>query len=606
VPTVLPHLRTTMVQAFARTILDESQRGSSEPGPRLELVDSASPPSASTLPSTGDLVGDHYRLVRLLGQGMFGKVYVAQREDVPEHQAALKILPRSLYAGRNVERELVMLATVGHPNVVQLKDHGTTRDYVWLTMPVYQGETLAERLLRGPLDLREAHDIFRPIAHGLEALHAAGLRHQDVKPENIYLAVFAGRVHPILLDLGVAAEKDATFVAGTALFGAPEQVAVLSGGYPGVIPLSEKMDTYGVATTLLMSLVGPELFPGEQATDRAELAEAHRVRATSPLAPDALPDLQGPARDAIQKTLAGWLALEPHARPSMHELGVELDVLLEPEREAARAEQRRRSRQKTTILRFKATLGAMILIGCGVGGVMYSERETLRVASELEKAKKQGSESFDKLETCAASHRMAKMDAASCVAARDKDRTLYKQSLDEVAKMGTTSEAERARQLQGYATRVKVCEDLAATEKRACSDEQARREIESAQQKGALVALAVERDEGQAAAARATLKLAEAEKKLELLAAEKAALLEERDALKSEAAKATPAAAAATSPAAAPAAAPVTSSSPAAPAGTAVAAALPPAALPPAALPPPAPPPAALPPAALPPAPPKP
>src|SRR6185503_19486691 len=93
-----------------------------------------------------DLVGEHYRLVRLLGQGMFGKVYVAQRVDVPEHQVALKLLPRSLYASRNVERELVMLATVGHPHVVSLKDHGTTDDYVWLTMPVYEGETLAERL----------------------------------------------------------------------------------------------------------------------------------------------------------------------------------------------------------------------------------------------------------------------------------------------------------------------------------------------------------------------------------------------------------------------------------------------------------------------------
>ncbi len=143
--------------------------------------------------------------MRKLGEGMFGKVYVAQRLDVPEHRVALKILPRSLYAGRNVDRELVMLATVGHPHVVQLKDHGTTPEYVWLTMPVYQGETLAERIeKKGPLSLREAYEIFLPIARGIEALHAAGLRHQDVKPENIYLAVFGQRIHPVLLDLGVA------------------------------------------------------------------------------------------------------------------------------------------------------------------------------------------------------------------------------------------------------------------------------------------------------------------------------------------------------------------------------------------------------------------
>ncbi|MFT3768687.1 MAG: protein kinase [Minicystis sp.] len=264
-------LRTTVVQAFARTILDDSRR-TAVAGRGTSGYPSATPeppPSSSLLPGVGDVVGIQYQLQSLLGEGMFGKVYVAQRLDVPEHRVALKLLPRSLYAGRNVERELVMLATVGHPNVVQLKDHGTTPDYVWLTMPVYQGQTLAERLEKGTLTCSQAHDIFLPIARGLEALHAAGLRHQDVKPENIFLAVFGGRVHPILLDLGVAAEKDASFVAGTALYGAPEQVAALA-GLPSTAPYSEKMDTYGLASTLLYALVGPRHFPGEEADDSIE------------------------------------------------------------------------------------------------------------------------------------------------------------------------------------------------------------------------------------------------------------------------------------------------------------------------------------------------
>ncbi len=190
------------------------------------------PPPAALLPEEGDVVGEHYSLVRKLGEGTFGRVYVAQRIDVPEHQVALKILPRSLYVGRNVDRELVMLATVGHPHVVQLKDHGTTDEYVWLTMPVYEGQTLQERLeQKGTLSLREAYDIFRAMAYGLEALHDAGLRHQDIKPENIYLAVFGPRIHPVLLDLGVAAEKDASFIAGTALYASPEQIFALDASH---------------------------------------------------------------------------------------------------------------------------------------------------------------------------------------------------------------------------------------------------------------------------------------------------------------------------------------------------------------------------------------
>jgi eukaryotic-like serine/threonine-protein kinase len=490
-------LRTTVVQAFAHTVVDGPRSDLPKGSRRLELVDSI-PPPGSLLPELEDVVGQHYRLVRVLGQGMFGKVYVAQRIDVPEHQVALKLMPRSVYQGRNVERELVMLATVGHPHVVQLKDHGTTPDYVWLTMPVYQGETLAERLVRGPLSLRDAHDIFLPIARGLSALHAAGLRHQDVKPENIYLATFNGRVHPILLDLGVAAEREATFVAGTALYAAPEQVAILCGGVPGIVPVSEKMDTYGLATTLLVALVGPAFFPGERARDRDDLAKAHAQRAQRPIEEDALLDLQGRPRALLQEAFAKWMALEEADRPSMSEVAEQLDVLLESEREEAELVVLSRAREKASFQRLQIVLGAMLLIGLGGAGIVYSKRETLRVASELESARKKGSESFDKLETCVASHEMARAETAACLAARHKDQADFKQTLDDVMRTGTTSEAERAKQLQGYAARIRGCEDAAAAAQQKCSDDEARLRDEGEKQKASAAAVASERDEGRA------------------------------------------------------------------------------------------------------------
>jgi len=149
------------------------------------------------LPLEGDVVGGHYRLVTQLGEGTFGRVYIAERTDVREHRVALKVTSREVYGRRNVVRELTMLAAASHPHIVQLKDHGLTEDYVWLTMPLYEGETLEERLSRSPLSLREAYEIFLPIARGVEALHERGLRHQDIKPENIFLAQFSGRLHPV-------------------------------------------------------------------------------------------------------------------------------------------------------------------------------------------------------------------------------------------------------------------------------------------------------------------------------------------------------------------------------------------------------------------------
>lgn len=459
-------LHSTLIQAFATTLIDSPRRERMMTGP-----DSG---DQEKLPTLGDLVGSSYRLTRLLGQGAFGKVYAAQRIDVPEHQVALKILPRSLYEGRNVERELVMLATVGHPNVVQLKDHGTGPSFVWLTMPVYQGETLAERLRRGALSLREAYDIFLPIARGLEALHAAGLRHQDIKPENIFLALFGGRLHPVLLDLGVAAEREATFVAGTIAYGAPEQIAAFTGRKDGA-PLSEKMDTYALGATILMSLVGPDGFPGMDAAKIGDIAAAHDVRAEAPLAEGALPDLAGAPRKLLIAALRKWLAKDPSARPTMSQLADDLDVLLEKEREEARHEEARRAGQKALMIRLRAAVVA--IAGVAVAGAWYgySKRETLRLASELSAARAEGAASFDKLDTCVASHAIERASVATCREQREKDSAQCRAT---ISAMATSDSSENTKAIQDlerlYAGRLRACEDASGAAQKACSDERSK------------------------------------------------------------------------------------------------------------------------------------
>lgn len=520
-------LRTTVTRALAATVVDaRSSDGDDAPEP------------LAPLPGVGDVVGEHYRLVRLLGEGMFGKVYVAQRLDVPEHQVALKLLPRSLYAGRNVERELVMLATVGHPHVVQMKDHGTTDDYVWLTMPVYEGETLAERLEGGTLGMREAHDIFVPIARALEALHGAGLRHQDIKPENIYLARFGGRLHPILLDLGVAAERDAAFVAGTALYAAPEQLLAFT-GVPGAIPLTEKMDTYCLGTTLLVSLVGPSFYPGERAATRDEIAEAHEERARAPLRPGALPALTGAPRETLERTLRALLALDPADRPTMRDAAEQLDVLLEPERDAERAEARQKERQKLLVQRLRMAVGALVLLGVGVGGVAYMKRETLRMAGELERARIAGARSFDKLDTCTASYGVARNELASCRGALDHERAAYRRSLDDLAKNGDQSQAAHAREVQSlqatWAARLHTCEDATAESDKTAAANAARADACEADRD----AIAAERDAEKAGVEEKTAAIEELTSARDACLADQKACAAARDACEAKAAAVT-------------------------------------------------------------------
>ena len=468
--------RTTTTEALAATIVDSSGTGGSPEPFRTDL-----------LPDVGDLVGGHYRLVRLLGKGMFGKVYVAERIDVPAHQVALKMVPREVYSGRNVERELVMLAAASHPNIVQLKDHGMTGGYVWLTMPVYEGVTLAERLRRGALELEEAYEVFLPIARALDALHKAGLRHQDIKPENIFLATFAGRLHPILLDLGVAAELDATFVAGTVLYASPEQVSALSKSADS-LPLSGKMDTYCLAATLLFSIVGPENFPGEGAESRLEIVKAQEARAIRPLAFSALPGVTGPARELLGLAFGRWMNRDPALRPPVDVMADELDVLLEPQRAEERLVARRAVRQKVV----RRVALATVVVLAGVGALFaYSKRETLRLASELNRARAEGAASFDKLDTCIASHGLAQREAQTCREAKTKEEAEFKAALENIAKAGGASEATMSRQMQTleatFMARLRACEDDAnaairqrAEERERISTEWRRRETELA------------------------------------------------------------------------------------------------------------------------------
>ncbi|MFO0547510.1 MAG: protein kinase [Polyangiaceae bacterium] len=473
-------LRATRTRPFATTIA----AGSTEDSEPRRL-------SFAPMPSLGSVVGGHYRLVRELGEGNFGKVWVAERLDVPEHRVAMKILPRSHYAGRNVERELVMLATVGHPNVVQLKDHGVTDDFVWLTMPVYEGETLDERLSRGTLGLAEAYDIFLPIARALEALHHTGLRHQDIKPDNIFLARFGGRLHPVLLDLGVAAERDATFVAGTALFAAPEQLAAIL-DTEREHPLSEKMDTYCLGATILLCLVGDRFFPGAKALTRRQVVESHTVRATTPIVDDALLDLSPTVREALIKNLARWMAVDPTERPSMRQLAEDLEVLLLPQREAEEEAERAKERQRRSLSIARGVALLVLALVAGLGGLALWKRQTLRLASELEAARAAGEENFDKLDTCIASHAIAKREARICGEDLEKERADHERTLSAMAKDDGSGCAEVVNQLKdlrasSQADRKKHEDELALSQ-RTCNTDKEKLETERTTEREKLTA----------------------------------------------------------------------------------------------------------------------
>jgi len=142
---------------------------------------------------------------------------------------------------------------------------GASEPYLWYTMPLYKGSDLARLLkAKGCLSLARAHAVFTRIAGGVCEMHALGLRHQDIKPTTstwppwpAWLSII--RCCSIWAALR-AVRRRAPLVA-TFPFAAPEQTAALIGGWLGDFhpPLTEKVDVYALATSLLFSLIGSQL-----------------------------------------------------------------------------------------------------------------------------------------------------------------------------------------------------------------------------------------------------------------------------------------------------------------------------------------------------------
>jgi predicted nucleic acid-binding Zn-ribbon protein len=301
----------------------------------------------------GTLIGGRYELVERVGVGAFGDVYRAEDVEVPGHQVALKLLRQpslSESARRAALRELKLNAAVFHPSLVQFKDHGWFEQRLWFVMPWYEGETLEARMRRGPLSRAEARRIFEPLARALAALHEAGIRHQDIKPENVLLTRLpgygvdaeGGGVLPVLIDLGVAAEEQETLLGGTPLYFAPEVAErFVAEGHVGP-DVDGRADVFALALSLRNALE-----PGTQPDVPAGAIQAFVERRAKERPP--LPE----ARELryLRTTFERWLSVDPDDRPTAEQLAEELAVLTAPEERRAR---------RNKVLRWLLPLLAMV------------------------------------------------------------------------------------------------------------------------------------------------------------------------------------------------------------------------------------------------------
>lgn len=269
-----------------------------------------------------------YRLKRLLGRGGMGEVYEAEH-TVKQWTVALKLMSHTFSQDpvfrKRMEREARITGRLLEPHVVPIHDYGEIDGQLYLEMRLIEGADLDRLLEReGPLAAPRAVAIIHQIASALDAAHAAGVTHRDVKPQNILIT---GDDFAYLVDFGIASAKTDEKITqlgtavGTLKYMAPERFS------SGSSCDSSRADVYALACVLYESLTGT---PPYGADSTGALVGSHLT------APIPKPSGHGvsPAFDAV---IAGGMAKDPAERyPTAGALAAAAHAALSsPERERA-------------------------------------------------------------------------------------------------------------------------------------------------------------------------------------------------------------------------------------------------------------------------------
>jgi len=207
-----------------------------------------------------------YRIERRLGRGGMGVLYLAVEPGLERHVALKLIAPEAAadeVFTRRFAEESRIAASIEHPNVVPIYTAGKEGEVPFIAMRFVAGADLAQRLTReGRLEPAAAVELIAQVGNGLDAIHAAGLVHRDVKPANVLLSGGEGSEHAYITDFGVARNvstesgltQTGRFV-GTLDYVAPEQI---SGG-----AVDARADVYALGCLLFKLLTGEVPFPKE-------------------------------------------------------------------------------------------------------------------------------------------------------------------------------------------------------------------------------------------------------------------------------------------------------------------------------------------------------
>ena len=240
----------------------------------------------------------HYRILSKLGKGGMGVVYKAEDMKL-KRSVALKFLAPELTQDPNARARFVheaeAVAALAHPNICTIFEIDEFEGQSFIAMECCEGETLNEKIARGPLKLEDAIDIVRQVSLGLAKAHNQGIIHRDIKPANIMITL-DGQLK--VMDFGLAKAAGATQLTktratvGTLAYMSPEQAAGKS--------VDHRSDIFSLGVVMYELITGKHPFPGDQ-----EAAILYSIVNTAPEAmSDVAPDIPLPLQQVVERAMA--------------------------------------------------------------------------------------------------------------------------------------------------------------------------------------------------------------------------------------------------------------------------------------------------------------
>ena len=244
----------------------------------------------------GAVISDRYRLIRLLGKGGMGSVWLAEHTAL-KSEVAVKLIDSELgkleQPRARFLREAQLAARIKSAHVVQMYDHGVTREGLpYIAMEYLIGESLRDRLTaRGRISVAETARMVSHVCRALSRAHEAGLVHRDLKPENIFIAKEGEEETFKVLDFGVAKATDALSdstidptrtgaLLGTPYYMSPEQAQ-------GLKTVDTRTDIWAMGVVVFECLTGQRQFMAEALGPLIQKILAAPIRPPSLMAQDA-------------------------------------------------------------------------------------------------------------------------------------------------------------------------------------------------------------------------------------------------------------------------------------------------------------------------------